>query len=97
VFSETSLYHVNVSSFDYWDFLKSDFKSHVKNLGMNWCREEVNPDPVAQSTYQHMTAACDRYTNQIIFTSISVPYSSDLEKTKIMALRERPHNKVVCL
>jgi hypothetical protein len=26
-----------------------------------------------------------------------VPYSSDLEKTKIMALRERPHNKVVCL
>jgi hypothetical protein len=66
--------------------VKNDVKSREKNLGMKWYREEVNPGPLVESTYQHLTAAFDRSMNHIILTCISVPYSSDLVKPKIMAL-----------
>jgi hypothetical protein len=62
---------------------------------MKWCREEVNTGPLAQSTYQHLAAAFDRSTNQIILTIISVLYSSHLVKPKIIALRGSPHKLVL--
>jgi hypothetical protein len=73
--------------------MKSEFNSHVKTPGKNWCRQEFKPGLLAQSsfldrsTHWHFTSAFDRSMNQITLTSVSVPSSSDLINPKIMELR----------